>query len=142
MPTTGVGKSWGKTLNVFDWGSLLARGSTQQTVFWIWSVFVQVASPRAMRLFWKIMKWSFNALFSGRHPSSDFHGRPYPPGTPEALKAGTPLVGVDRLDHYFCVIWRIKADGDFCLKDRPILMVPTQDLITLGVCMCVQLYKL
>ena len=68
VPTTGVGKSWGKTLNVFDWGSLLARGATQQIVFWIWSVFAQVASPRAMRLFWKIMKWSFNALFSGKHP--------------------------------------------------------------------------
>ena len=133
VPTTGVGKCWGKTVNVFDWGSLLARGSTQHIVFWIWSVFADVASPGAMRTFWKIMKWSFNALFSGLHPSSDFHDKPYPQDTPEARRAGTPLVGTDKLAHYFCVIWRVKADGDFCLKDRSLLTVPTQDPITLRI---------
>jgi len=118
VPTTGVGKAWGKSLNVFDWGSLLALGVTREIVFWIWAVFAEVASPRAMKLFWKILKWSFNALWSGKHPFADFHGHPYPAGSPEALRAGTPLVGTDNLDHYFCVIWRFKADGDFCHKDQ------------------------
>ena len=118
VPTTGVGKSWGKSLNVFDWGSLLARGPTKQIVFWIWSVFAAISSKRTMEVFWKIMKWSFNALFSGKHPDKDFHGEPYPAGSAEAKLAGKPLVGSDPGDHYFCVIWRFKGDGDFNQQEQ------------------------
>ena len=42
VPVTGVGKSWGESMDIYSWNSLLGSGSTLQFNFYIWSIF-QVA---------------------------------------------------------------------------------------------------
>ncbi len=54
----------------------------------------------------------------GKWPTHDAYGREYPAGTPEADRADTYLFGNGV--KYFCVLWSVKSDLDFDLKDgRP-----------------------
>jgi hypothetical protein len=56
---------------------------------------------------WKIVTWSFRALYEGTWPSADWDENEYPTGTAEAALAGTPLA-----DGYFGVPFIIKDDWD------------------------------
>ena len=118
VPVTGVGKSWGKSCNIYNWGSLLATGKTVEIVFWIYSCFsdLYAAGKTSARIF-KILKWSFTALWEGRHPHADWRGCDYPADSEEAKLAGTPLVGDDLTNSLFCVIWKLKGDLDWHFKD-------------------------
>ena len=117
VPVTGVGKSWGKSCNIYNWGSMLAAGKTVEIVFWIYSCFdVLYATGTSTRIF-KILQWSFTALFNGVHPHSDWRGTRYEPDSPEGKLAGTPLVGTSIVDCLFCVIWKLKGDLDWHFKD-------------------------
>ena len=80
VPVTGVGKSWSKSLDVVSFCSLLARGSTVQFNFWIWSVFAGLLAQGAYNTknrFWKIVVWSFYWLYRGLWPDRDWNGKMY-----------------------------------------------------------------
>ena len=117
----GVGKTWGKSLHVWNWGSLLAKGSTVEIVFWIWSCFSDVFLPnkRTVNKFWKVLAWSLTQLFTGRWATHDWDNNRYAANTPEGMRAGTPLIsGYADTEFPFCVLWRNKGDLDWYHKDH------------------------
>ena len=118
VPLTGLGKTWGRSANVWNWGSLLARGTTQEVVLWIYSCIGDtMIQGKTLKKFYKIMRWSFSCLWNGVWPAADWDERPYSPNSPEGRRAGTPLVGT-MVDHcLFCVLWLLKGDLDFHQKD-------------------------
>ncbi len=119
-PVTGVGKSWGKSCDIFNWGSLLSHGTTIEIVFLIWLCWQDAAIPDITKpRFWRIVKWSFDALFEGCWPFADCLGNVYDATSPEGRKAGLPLVGtaIAATSCFFGVIWRINRDLDFHQKD-------------------------
>jgi hypothetical protein len=117
VPVSGVGKSWGKSCDFYNWGSLLAVGPAAEVAFCIWACFLDAQVPdRTKNIFWKLMKWSFDALFAGRWPSRNWDGMLYPENSSDGRRAGEPLVGSSP-DHYFCCIWKIKGDLDFYQKE-------------------------
>lgn len=113
-----MGKTWAQSADVFNWGGLLARGSTLEIVLLIWACFVdaQVAGLTKVA-FYIMVQWSFDILFAGTWPHKDHNGVPYPKDSKEWRRAGTPLVGSDLADCFFCVLWRIKGDLEFHHKD-------------------------
>ena len=116
----GVGKSWAKSANVYNWGGLLARGTTLQIVFLIWACWLDARVEDTTDMhFWVLMKWSFDIMFAGVWPHKDWNGVRYDPNSPEGRKAGKPLVGAvaDAAMCFFCVLWRIKGDLDFYQKE-------------------------
>ena len=71
VPVTAVGKTWSKSCDFYNWGSLLAVGAAAEVAFCIWASFLDGQVPaRTKVLFWKIMRWSFDALFAGKSPST------------------------------------------------------------------------
>ena len=73
-PITGIGKTWSKSSQIWNWGSLLARGSTVEVVFWIWSCYKAYLTDPARKRFWKILVWSFRAMQRGLWPSNNWDG--------------------------------------------------------------------
>jgi hypothetical protein len=103
---------------MWDWGSFLAVGMTKEIVFWIWCLWDLLGvEGRTEPKFGKILRWSFATLFHGCWPHQDWEGTLYVPGTPEFDKAGTPLVGNNRADSLFCVLWKLKSDGEWNHKE-------------------------
>ena len=101
---TAVGKTWSKSCDFYNWGSLLAVGAAAEVAFCIWASFLDGQVPaRTKVLFWKIMRWSFDALFAGKWPSTNWDGVPYPANSPDGRRAGHPLVG-DANNYFFCCI--------------------------------------
>ena len=112
-----MGKSWGKSCDIFNWGSLLSTGHTLELVFLIWGVFQGAVVPQTKADFWKIMAWSFRCLFAGKHPSENWLGEACDISSKEGRMAGLPLVGdASDEDFPFCVLWVIKGDLDWYQK--------------------------
>ena len=65
VPVVGVGKPWGKTLDIFSFCSLLGTGSTLQFNFFVWGVYTGLLNSgtafNTMARFFKIYVWSLNA---------------------------------------------------------------------------------
>ena len=97
VPVTGVGKAWGKSMEVLSWASCLAAGTTLGTFNLIYAIFATACNEEAdthtMRQFFIRLKWSFDQLYEGAWSANDWHGNPWPVGSPNALKAGKPLCG-------------------------------------------------
>ena len=82
VPITGSGKGWMRKMTQFSWCSLLGRGSTQDMLFWIHGIFVNVcvgdhSAGGTLTTWWSILKWSLQALFDGRWPAADWNGCPH-----------------------------------------------------------------
>ena len=77
---------------------------------------IQHFRKRRYNRFWRIMAWSFLALYEGTWPLTQWNGRPWPAGSFQARKAGSPLAG-----GYFGVLWALKGDLDyfFSCMDMP-----------------------
>ena len=63
------------------------------------------AGKHTMEEVWKVLCWSYKALYSGEWPHTDADGNAFPLNTSDALLAGHPLA-----DGYCAVIWAIKGD--------------------------------
>jgi hypothetical protein len=63
VPTTGVGKSWGKSMDSWHWSSMLSKGDTLSISFLIMSMFQNLfANGRVgntKTVFWKRMRCAF-----------------------------------------------------------------------------------
>ena len=113
VPCVAVGKSWGKSMEVLSWASLVVTGSTLQTFFWIYGCFTALFSKTTMRHTVRrqfiYLKWSLQALWEGKWPDHDPFRGPYPPDSPEGRRAGTPLCG-NGVEGFFGLPFVIRGD--------------------------------
>lgn len=124
-PITGIGKSWAKSAQIWNWGSLLAKGSTKQIVFWIWCVFKDLMTRSTThRRFWKIFCWSLRSLQTGLWPATNWDGERWAAESVDAIRAGTPLIGDDPSTCFACQLWRVKGDLEDFHEDRPLCTIP------------------
>ena len=116
FPCTGIGKGWTKLMDTWNWTSMLVRGSTLNTVFFIWAVFGNLCLHNqgnvTINVCLKILKWSFLALYNGRWPYKDYNDVPYNENSPEGLKAGHFLA-----DGFCGRLFAIMGDLDYFSKD-------------------------
>ena len=117
VPLTGKGKVWSKSLLTFEWCSLLGRGATTESVFWIWGMFEKLMTETAdgtlgsLDQFFEILHWSLLWLWKGCWPTHDHTGKKYARNTEQGTKAGTPLAG-----GYYATVWGILGDLDYFAK--------------------------
>ena len=110
-PAVGIGKSWGKMVNIWSMSSMLLLGPTILRNFLIWAIHqcLQSVVPghHTANAFWKRLEWSMNACWEGKWPTKDWDGNPI-----HSAKAGTDLCG----GIFFC-IWALIGDLDYLTKD-------------------------
>jgi len=112
IPTTGVGKSWAKSLDCWYWGSCLSRGDSRAVCHLITVFFSKFYSKAPLRrtldALYRVMAWSFEAIAAGKHPTLDWDGNPWGAGTRQAKVAGRPLAG-----GYYGVLYSLRGDLEF-----------------------------
>ena len=81
VPITGIGKGWSRVMTLFSWYSLIGQGATSDLLIWIWGVYDKLLTGKlhdehgSLFQFFKILKWSFLALWEGKWPSRDHEGK-------------------------------------------------------------------
>ena len=117
VPVAGVGKIWCRSVLCFSWFSVMSQAggvNMHSSMQYIWGVFEKFATFEAngtMDTFWRIMVWSFTALWHGKHPTHDYRGVRFAANSPEAAKAGTWLAG-----GYYAVLFQLCGDLDYNAK--------------------------
>ena len=120
VPVLGTGKIWCKCALVFSWFCIMAAAGGagyQDAHLYIWGIFEKYVVPAAgsvlgtMEVFWKIMKWSFSALASGKYPMLDWQGQPFPVGSKAARRGGNDLA-----EGYCAVLLQLAGDLDYYNK--------------------------
>ena len=66
---------------------------------------------RTMTRFWRLMRWSLEALWHGTWPTADAWGRDFDGDSVDGQRAGLPLAG-----GYYGVLWTIQGDLDWYHK--------------------------
>ena len=77
VPVVGVGKVWSRCVILFEWFSLCAQAAgaaTEDVMQYMWGTFEQIVNAFTMETFWRVVKWSFTALATGKWPSHDWAG--------------------------------------------------------------------
>ena len=124
-PVTGLGKAWGKMMDCYSISSLLVSGPTNIFYFLIWIVYQKVLSKvdhhNTMATFFRRLKWSCDALWSGEHPERCPDGKPI-----RSAKAGTSLMG-----DFFACIWVVASD---CEHHTSVYLLPNAS--SNNPCMC------
>ena len=121
VPTTGIGKSWGKSMTVYSWCSMLSKGCTKDLNFYIWDCFEEylskqrILSRNTKHIFWKVITWSLRWMYIGLWPDRDWQGKVYTGGVNKD-RALTPLAG-DSESFYFGVVWALKHDLEHQTKE-------------------------
>lgn len=115
VPVTGVGKSWSKSLESYNWGSLLGVGATLDTTFFMFGIFANMISktPGAdtLDVVWRILCWSLHWLCEGVWPNIDPWGRVYDKRTIDGKRALQPLA-----EGHFACVWVIRGDLEWFAK--------------------------
>eukprot|EP00435_Cladocopium_sp_Y103_P046777 s1128_g13.t1 len=115
VPIGGRGKVWCKLAVVLSFFSLLASAMpTKQSLLLIWACnparFV-LGDQGSVDSFMLVLRWSLNALFSGKWPAADHNGERYHPQSREAKKAGTYLAG-----GFYGIVMALVGDLDYFNK--------------------------
>ena len=124
IPTTAVGKAWGKSTDVVSWTSLLAvRGlKTMESNFLVWlmysSFYVKTYWLSTTRVIWTVVAWSFRCLQEGTWPLVDHRGDPFPAKTLAAEMAGRPLA-----DGWRAILVCLKGDLEWFQEKLNMLRV-------------------
>jgi len=78
FPCMGVGKSWGKVMDAWQWSSILCGARSKQCV---WLIFLVHQVLRGclngfvtLDGVFKAMAWSFNAIYAGKWPTHNWDG--------------------------------------------------------------------
>ena len=120
VPIIGVGKIWCRTVLFLSWFSLMpvASGSTaEQAMVYINGIFEKYVLPSddgqegTMSVLWRILSWSFEAMYTGCWPSRDWRRQRWPKASAESRKAGQRLAGPWRA----CLI-QVAGDLDYYSK--------------------------
>ena len=102
VPCMGVGKIWSRSVLNFSWCSLLANalgGKMADIMLYIWGCFEKFCIQTTdntlgtMDSFYRILAWSFQALYQGIWPKTDWRGFTFPDGSINAKRAGKSLAG-------------------------------------------------
>ena len=96
VPCTSIGKPGTKSYNLYSWAGILGSGSTLQQKIDIFGNFtaseIEEGDHSFGHVVWSRVLWSLHFLYLGIWPTWDHKTKKaFLPGTPEALKAGTPL---------------------------------------------------
>ena len=79
VPVVNVGRTGTKSLDCISWRSLLASGHTMAIKLWIFGIVeqckVKLPGAHTMTKVWRIIAWSLEALFNGKHPTTDWNGK-------------------------------------------------------------------
>ena len=106
-PVVGIGKAWGKIMDLWSWCSLLVLAPTilrQMLIFCLHNALQSVkAGHNSLDVAFTKMAWSFTALWEGKWPVIDWKGKPM-----HYAKAGSDLAG-----GYFACVWALIGDLDY-----------------------------
>ena len=91
-PVAGIGKGWGKQVDIYSFYSLVAHGTTRDLMVLLYAGFVHLLTKDSMLQVWRILVWSFKALAKGCWPETDAYGMPFTNAV-DKDRAGTPLAG-------------------------------------------------
>jgi hypothetical protein len=110
-PVSGLGKGWGKQVDIYSFYSLFAHGATRDLMALMYCGFVHLLTKDSMLQVWRLLVWSFKALATGCWPERDPYGKPFANAI-DRDRAGTPLAG-----KYAAVVWCIEGDLDYYSKN-------------------------
>ena len=103
-PVTGLGKGWGKLVDIFSVSSLLISGPSILRNLMMFLIFQHLICRDedhcTLDECYKMLIWSFKACWEGKKPVKDWHGKDM-----EYPGAGEPLCG----GYFFCV-WALICD--------------------------------
>ncbi len=112
---SGVGRSWGKSVDVYSWASLLGKGSTVSTNFLVYLLYWKLRVTRegmdVFDKFSKVLAWSLYWLFLGVWPRRDADNHEYLADSPDGKRAGQPLADGD-----YAVLWCLRGDMEHVAK--------------------------
>ena len=112
VPVVGIGKGWCRTMTMFSWSSLLAKGPTKEVCYYIWSVFDRLCCAAdgsgTMASFFTVLRWSLYWLWRGQWPDRDWTGQMYDPDSSAGSKALSLLA-----EGHFGLLWAIMGDLDY-----------------------------
>jgi len=111
IPIVAVGKPNTQSLDVTSMQGTLSTGSAAEVKHLLYSCFEKCKTEESESEVGKTLRWSFEALFSGKHPSVDQHGNPYPEAS-----ANAAIAGQDLASGMFGVIFMVKGDLDHYSK--------------------------
>ena len=120
VPVVRVGKPASESLECLSIQSLLASGRTLEVKLLLYSMFEHskvkdvAGTTDSMDTVWRVLVWSLQSLFEGKHPSTNWQGEPHQEYSSEQLLSGQPLCS--EAEPYFGVLWSIKGDLDWYLK--------------------------
>jgi hypothetical protein len=103
------------SLMVISMRSLLSAssvGNSQMLLGAIPKICVSKSSDESldtMKVFWKVMAWSFQSLLDGKHPVLNFDGTPFDKTDWRYAVKGTPLLG----SGYSAAIFAISGDNEY-----------------------------
>ena len=99
-------------MDVYTFFSVLAHGTSNDLMFYMYAGFVHLMTKASMRIGWSVLTWSFAALATGKWPERDHLGNLYPPGSLQQKRANTWFAGGFR-----AVVWCIAGDLDYYAKN-------------------------
>ena len=112
VPVMGVGKCWGRSADVFHWTCTIGKGATLQRsmlIFLIYKMYaVQAGDHQTYDVCWKILRWSFNCMKTGKWPTHDWNNLPYARGTKEYERRGQWLA-----DGWCAAAWAFLGDLEY-----------------------------
>ena len=112
VATTGVGRTWSKSIAIISWGSLLVAAGHPRLSAFVISVLLNYVSTSADPQstegeIWKVLCWSLYWLYQGVYPDADPSGVMYTVGE-DFIRKLDPLAG-----SFFGVMWSIQGDIDW-----------------------------
>jgi hypothetical protein len=109
-PVTGLGKGWGKMVDIFSVSSLLICGPTVLQNLMMFLIFQHLIcrDPEHCTLdeFYKMLIWSFEACWLGKKPKRDWNGK-------EMFYQGA---GDDLCGGFFFAVWALICDLEHANK--------------------------
>ena len=109
-PVTGLGKTWGKLVDIFSLSSLLVYQPPVLANLLVFLLFQGLQCVRdghhTLTVFYRKLVWSFQILWEGKVPGEDWDGKPINEGT----------AGKDLLGGKFMCLWALICDLDHGYK--------------------------
>ena len=79
------------SMMVWSWGCMLGDQSSLEKHMLLATFPKSCTTKETWPSIWKVLRWSFDALGKGLHPTHDSDGKPLEKGSPLFGKAGKPL---------------------------------------------------
>ena len=103
-PVTGLGKGWGKLVDIFSVSSMLVIGTTILRSMMIFMMFQHLIcrddDHNTMNTVFRMFIWSFKACWAGTHPVEDWNG----------VKLVYDLAGKELCGGFFFCVWSLIQD--------------------------------